>query len=136
VAVTVRPTLREIDLGAWDGLRREQIETRFPGEWRKRGDRFDTYRPQGGETFLELQQRAVSAYCSALAEDDGNLLIVAHAGVHRAILSYLLEMPVRNIMRLAQAPGCMNIVSERDGLVRVEGINIHPGEHPVLGGTP
>jgi probable phosphoglycerate mutase len=45
VDIRVLPELREIYLGAWDGLPMAEIRSRFPEEWEKRGEDLAGYRP-------------------------------------------------------------------------------------------
>jgi probable phosphoglycerate mutase len=143
----VKAGLREIFLGSWENMAFSEIQEKAQGEFRKRGAAIDTHRPPGGESFLDLQQRAVSAFYSIMAEtacnaDDGvadgdaagvtddtagsgaaDILIVAHAGLIRVLLCHILGMPVANLFRLAQEFACLNtLVREREAF-RVLGIN-------------
>ena len=42
--------------------RGNQVRTAFPGEWEKRGQNIDGYRPSGGESFSDLAFRALPAF--------------------------------------------------------------------------
>jgi probable phosphoglycerate mutase len=82
----VRPDrrLREIDVGAWSGLTRTEVEERFPAgysRWRA-GD----LSGHGGETREELAARVHEAVLSiAAAHPDENVLVVTHGGAVRAL---------------------------------------------------
>jgi probable phosphoglycerate mutase len=72
----VKTGLREISLGSWENMAFSEVQEKAQGEFRKRGAAIDTHRPPGGESFLDLQQRAVSVFYSIMAEtacnaDDG-----------------------------------------------------------------
>ncbi len=81
--------LRELDIGEWEGLSREQIAARWPEEL----ERFDADEPgaraPGGETRSELQARVFAALDDLTGRHGGGpLLVVAHGGVLAAILGW------------------------------------------------
>ena len=84
--LTVVPELREIGLGEWDGLTVDEVRTAFPGEWEKRGQNIDGYRPSGGESFSDLAFRALPAFDRIMNKGRKTALVVGHAGVNRVIL--------------------------------------------------
>jgi broad specificity phosphatase PhoE len=50
--------------------------------------------------------------------DAGVVAIAGHAGVNRVILCDVLGMPLANLFRIAQRPGCVNVIeSGRNGPV-------------------
>ena len=51
--------LREIQLGEWDGLPRDRVRESHPDLWRARGEDLAGFRPPGGESFRDVQQRVV-----------------------------------------------------------------------------
>jgi len=78
--------LRELDVGAWGGLTRRQIETRWP-ETLATFDRGDPdVRPTGGETFRELEDRVRVVLDELAARHAGDtVIVVAHGGVLAAV---------------------------------------------------
>jgi broad specificity phosphatase PhoE len=85
--------LRELDVGEWSGLTREEIAERFPVEyaaWRN----YDSVRPPGGETFDEMQVRAVASLQDLLAAHPGQTVcVVTHGGVVFALRGHVLGIP-------------------------------------------
>ena len=85
VDVTVVPGLREIDVGSWSGLTRDEIAERFPEgfrRWSEGGEGHD------GETRDELVARVVeSVRRIADAHPGEQVLLVSHAGALRALLT-------------------------------------------------
>ncbi len=123
------PELREIDLGEWDGMTIDEVRSRFPVEYEKRGVNPACFRPGSGESFFDVSGRVVPVFEQFKnGMGDGNILIVAHAGVNRVILCHLLEMPLSNLFRLGQDFACMNIISCSNDSVRISAINIPPGK--------
>ena len=75
--------LREIDVGSWSGLTRDEVAERFPDEYARWVDRA----PDGyvnGETYEELDARVIPGL-RALAErhPTETLLVVTHGGPSR-----------------------------------------------------
>jgi broad specificity phosphatase PhoE len=83
----LNPRLRELDLGDWEGLTREQIE-RTDREALRRFDAGDLdVRPGAGENRREIEQRAASAVTELIDANPGRrLAVVTHLGVIRALL--------------------------------------------------
>jgi broad specificity phosphatase PhoE len=87
LSITIDVRLRELDVGAWTGLTREEILVRD----RARLEAFDTgeptVRPGGGESRIEIRQR-VRACVEELAERFAGerLVVVTHLGVIRALV--------------------------------------------------
>lgn len=121
------PSLREIDLGAWEGLTVAEVQTRFPGEYEARGRDLAGYRPAGGESFCDLLYRAWPALSIiSAAGEDRRLAVVAHAGVNRVLLCRLLGMPLDRLFLLEQHHACLNVLHHRQEGFRVERINWCP----------
>lgn len=104
------PELCEISLGEWEGLSFDEVRTRFPREYARRGAAIADYRVPGGESFSGLAARAIPAFESIVRRTSGPVLIVGHAGVNRVILAHVLGMPLGNIFRLAQGLACLNVI--------------------------
>ncbi len=83
----LNPRLRELDLGDWEGLTRDQIE-RTAGDALRRFDDGDLdVRPGGGENLREIAQRAFSVVTELIDAHPGRrLAVVTHLGVIRALL--------------------------------------------------
>jgi broad specificity phosphatase PhoE len=78
--------LRELDVGAWGGLTRHEIATRWP-DVLAAFDEGDLHtRPEGGETRAELEARVRRALDDLAARHaGGTLAVVAHGGVLAAV---------------------------------------------------
>jgi len=109
-AVAVRPDLREVSMGEWEGLTFREVAQRFPEDYQARGRDIAGYRVPGGESFADCGRRAVAAFEDLLRSTTGNLLVVGHAGVNRLLLCHVLGMPVEHLFRLGQDYACLNII--------------------------
>lgn len=90
--VELEPRLREVDLGRWEGLARDEVARRWPQAYAARGADPAGFRPPGGESFGDLAARAWPVLAS-LAAWPGTVLVVTHAGVLRMALGRLLGLP-------------------------------------------
>ncbi len=119
----IRPDLREISMGEWEGKTFREISQAYPEEYVKRGENIAGYRIPGAESFGECRERVVEAFNEITKKVEGNILIVAHAGVNRLLLGHILGMPVENIFRILQNYGCINVITANEGKYHVSLIN-------------
>lgn len=99
LTAVVHEAFAELDLGDWTGSAVEDLESH--SAW---GD-FNTLRSltriPGGELMLETQTRAIGGLLEIRHDHpDETVAVVTHADVIRAILGYLLGMPMDHLLRL------------------------------------
>ena len=104
------PRLREINTGLWEGLTDAEARLTYPQDHAERERDLIGYPFPGGESFRELQRRAVAAFHDLLAADAVNVLAVAHRGVNRVLLCHLLRLPLDRLFSFRQDYGCINLV--------------------------
>lgn len=86
----IEPALREMALGAWDGVSIEEIKGRYPDEFAQRGKQLLHYKlDHESENFYDLQYRVIKSLQSILHKETKDLIVVAHAGVIKVILAHL-----------------------------------------------
>ncbi len=111
LALEVEEGLREIDFGAWEGLRAEEIEARDGEALRRYYDDPWRHTPPDGEPLARFQARVESAWRALLARHGGeHLLLVCHAGVMRVVLAHVLELPRRRLFALHIPHACASRV--------------------------
>ena len=80
-------SLREVDVGSWEGLTRAELQRRYPEQFR----RWLVEHQQGwedGETYQEMGRRVVPALLALAARHGGaNILAVTHGGPIRAAIA-------------------------------------------------
>jgi broad specificity phosphatase PhoE len=93
------PKLREVDVGSWSGLTRDEARVRYPDayeRWRNGGPGWTD-----GETYEEMTERVLDAVWQiARAHDGERVLIVSHGGPVRAIHATALGMDVHEYRRM------------------------------------
>lgn len=107
----IRPDLREMHFGRWQGLSWEQIRRRGPraaDRWLKH---FASQPIPGAEQFRQFKRRVTAELKSIVDANWGRcVLVVTHAGVIRLALAAALGMKDENMFRLAQDPCALNVV--------------------------
>jgi broad specificity phosphatase PhoE len=86
LSIEFDPRLRELDVGSWSGLTRAEIAERDPDTLLafERGE--PTIRPGGGESRIEIRERAQAVVRDFAERRSGeHLIVVTHLGVIRAL---------------------------------------------------
>lgn len=81
------------EMSAWDDIPRDIFDV-----W---AHNYANLAPPNGETFSQLQQRGVHFLEETLSHyPKGNIAIVTHGGMIRALLAHVLNMPLKGLFRL------------------------------------
>jgi phosphoserine phosphatase len=87
------PELREVHVGSWSGLTRDECAERFPdafARWQAGGSGWDD-----GESYEAMGERTVAAILRLAAEHpDGAILVVSHGGPIRAVHAHALGVDI------------------------------------------
>jgi broad specificity phosphatase PhoE len=75
--------LMEQNWGAWEGLTRAEILSRYGDDAFVKAGLGEAFRPGGGESTGELHAR-VASFLNDAAQEDGDAVAIAHLGVLRA----------------------------------------------------
>jgi len=85
--------LNEIDIGIIDKLSDDEMREKYPEVWNALQDRNRDFRWPEGETGLEAQERVVG-FINEQTNQEGNILLVAHDGIIRILVCYVLGLPI------------------------------------------
>src|SRR5580704_2673963 len=86
----VRPALREIDFGQWEGLSWSEIEQQDETYARRWIEEYPRLSAPGGESFRDFERRVLDEVKFLSMEADGRgIAVVTHAGVLRTVLCTL-----------------------------------------------
>jgi alpha-ribazole phosphatase len=120
-----RPEFRERNVGLWEGLSFDEIEAAYPEDWKAWLSDIVHFAPPGGESLQELSGRVLPALKETLDEHKGKeIVLVGHGGVNRVILSFALGLELRNVFRIEQHYGSLNIIDfYEDGIPVVKLLN-------------
>lgn len=122
--ITTIEELRECHVGRWAGLSWEEIRRQD----QEQCERFlldpANERHPGGESYLDLQRRALPAIDQVLQAHPGqNVLVLAHNMVNRVLLSRYLELDLRHARKIRQANCCINLLQHSEGTTEVVTMN-------------
>ncbi len=122
--------LRELHLGRWEGLTREEAAEKFPEEAGFRFRDLATSNVKGGESLRDLMGRVLPAMDGIIKRHCGeSVCLVAHGGVNRVILSDAMGLPIENFFRIEQDYGCLNVIDYfADGVKVVKLLNGGPNQ--------
>ena len=105
------PSLRELDIGIWEGLSWAELMEEYPEEWQARLADIVNYRVPRGENLLDLQGRLMPVISGIVARHRGEeVLVVAHGGANRVILLNAIGAPLSSLFNIEQNYGCLNII--------------------------
>ncbi|MFO7579680.1 MAG: alpha-ribazole phosphatase family protein [Nitrosomonas halophila] len=101
IPVAIEPRFKEVGFGAWEGLRHDEVKIDRAHEYRAFVNDPVNQRPQGAEVFANFIERVTSAYADTVEKyRDQHCLIVAHAGVIRAIVAQTISAPPAGLYRI------------------------------------
>jgi len=121
--------LNETDFGQWEGMTFKQIQKRYPGLAKKFLSNLLKLKIPGGESFSEFKNRISASLKEILAEEQGNVVIIAHGGVNRVIICELLKIPFSHLWQIKQDGGAINKIEIYEDINVASLINYIPWEN-------
>ena len=95
------PELREVDVGTWAGLTRDEVAERFPDGFRRWSEWQTGW--EDGETYDEMGERVVGAILRLAGEHPGErILVVSHGGAIRALHAAAAGIDIATFRQLRQ----------------------------------
>lgn len=113
--------LQEINMGTWEMVSMEQKKNEQPEIYQLRGEQIDTFCPPEGESFIQCQQRSTAAFqnISVKMNPGEAVILVAHAGVNRCLISWITGQPLKNLLTISQPYACVTKLTETDGVWQI-----------------
>ncbi len=106
VPITTRKDLREINVGAVQGMSFSDFTEKYPEEFKKRQENFGDFKFPDGESNKELMERALFAIDEIARENEGKRVVIAtHGGVIRTLVCAFSGL---DISRLSDVPRLHN----------------------------
>ena len=119
--VTPDPRLQELHFGDWEGKLFDDIEPTALQQWT---DNFSTAAPPNGETFGSLYERTGEFWQELLKTEAEQVVIVTHAGVIRALLARVLNLPLENAFQFRIDAGSVHKLRSIDDYIYLEYVNL------------
>lgn len=123
--IKVMHGLKELDFGKWEGLKFEEINSRYKEDYQ--AWLTDPYNnpPTDGESFAALIKRAKKDIESIVSEnpDGSSAAVITHGGVILSLIVDWLQIPPQCWRSLIQRQGAINIVVIDKGFPYISSIN-------------
>jgi alpha-ribazole phosphatase len=117
IGFEVRPGLREIHFGLWEGFSWSEVEACDPVLAKSWAERYPNVTAPGGESLQQFERgvRAESAFLFAAATECP-IAVVAHAGFMRVLLTNFYGVPEEEAWKLTKEYG--SVVALETNLIR------------------
>jgi broad specificity phosphatase PhoE len=113
-----------MSFGAWEGLTRAEVATRFPAEFDAWRVRPDGVQPPGGETVETVAARVTNGLAMLCREHGGEtVVVVSHAIVTRLIVLGALGLGPERLWSVDAAPAGITEIEYQDNWVTVHRMN-------------
>lgn len=126
-SVLPAPAFREICLGVWEGLTRQEVQTRFPAlyaDWRERPH---TVAIPDGETVAMVQKRVLEGLTQLRAAHEGETIcLVAHGVTIRLLILEALGLPTGRLWSFRVSPAAVSEIEYGNGWATVHRLNVPP----------
>ena len=117
--------LREIDVGLWEGVLREDVERQYPESYDLYKRKPGLLRFDGGESFSEMRARALDAVREIVKKHEGSTVVIAtHGGVIRALRTLWERIPLDRMEEIPHVPNASVTLVRYDA---EDGVLIHAG---------
>jgi alpha-ribazole phosphatase len=121
VPVEVRPSLREMNFGRWEGLSWDEVAEQFPRAARRWLNARSSPSVPGGEPLARFKRRTLAELKHIVADNAGtSVAVVTHGGVIRVVVAAVLGIPDRKLFCVSQPPCAINVIDyfNRGAVVR------------------
>lgn len=117
------PELCEVRMGCWEGMNFAQVKEEMPEEYaRYMADRKHVA-PPGGESFLELQKRALEAMNVILRNETEDFAVVAHGAIFKALFCAYMHIDLDHLNAFDVANGSVSVVDFKNGQPKMITLN-------------
>ncbi len=118
--------LRELDHGHWEGMKRAEVEVRFPDEYAEYERDPLNFQARGGEPARAVVERAVPALRQIVRQHPAQeIAVISHKATNRLLIGYFLGIDLRGYRdKLAQRATCLNVLDfTKDEQVKLSLLN-------------
>lgn len=115
-------SLREIQLGPWEGELYDDISARDPDSFRHFWHEPHKFAVSGAETFEQLQQRAMAALGEIAARhQQQRIALVSHGALIKAVLCHIEQRPISELWAPPKMHNCAHsiVAFEPTGELRI-----------------
>jgi broad specificity phosphatase PhoE len=117
------PHLIECDVGNWEGMSWDDIRTRDRQYYESFERDCATVPYMGGESFQQVQDRAVPAMENVIASSNGHIAVVTHNIVGRVYVAHVLRIATARAREIQLDNTGISIVDISDGRPKLTTLN-------------
>ncbi len=118
------PTLREVDLGQWEGLRWAKLHDEHAGWVSKYFAGDPTFQAPGGELLADVVERGRRFIQEAdLTTPQGDVVVLGHGGALKGLIVALLDLPTEAMGKFSLSNASLTIVDITPGMVYLQSLN-------------
>jgi alpha-ribazole phosphatase/probable phosphoglycerate mutase len=111
LTVNIRESLRELNIGDWEGRTWAELQEAYPEAWQARLRDLVSFQVPGGESFQGAADRIRPTMQRIIeSHPNGDVALVAHGGANRIILLDAIGAPLKQAFSIEQDFGCLNII--------------------------
>jgi broad specificity phosphatase PhoE len=120
----IEPAFREMGFGAWEGLTRDELMTRFPAEAGMWASTPHVVTPPEGESLTAVDARVRAALAALIDQHRGEtVILVSHAIVTRLIVLAALGLGPERLWSVDASPAGITEIEYQDGWATVHRMN-------------
>lgn len=124
IKVEIKNEFSELNMGKWDGMTFAEIKEKYPEEYAERGRNFEDYIVEGGESMSMCRDRVLEQLRDIIKDTTDNIIIVAHAGVNRLIISELLGISIKQSFLYQREYGSIIKLKYEGNILKVDNAEI------------
>lgn len=113
--------LLEVNFGDWENVLFSDIEPEKLHDWT---ENFITLAPPNGENFTQLCQRVENFWNDLIKLENERIVVVTHAGVIRALLAVILQLPPVNAFQFSVNLGSIHKLRYENHYTYIEFLNM------------
>lgn len=129
-SILIDEGLRELSVGAWEGLSFDEIKRRWPDLYEARGMYPATVAPPEGESFLQAGERLEQTLRRILEHTNGNVAVITHAGILRGWLYRKLGIPENELFSIVLPFGSITEITWNETEFKIKTVGKKPNSAP------
>ena len=117
------PALCEVRMGLWEGMNFAQVQQEMPDDYARYIADRKHVAPPGGESFEQLQARALEAMDTILANETEDFAVVAHGAIFKALFCAYMHIDLADMSAFDVANGSASVVDFKNGQPKMITLN-------------
>lgn len=91
--------LKEINMGKWEGLSWDEVESQYPSEYREWYLNRQYTKTPNGESYEDMLKRVLKAINTIIANNNEDVVIVSHSAIIMGLQCYVTNTPFKDMLK-------------------------------------